>query len=59
MFWTDFRPYTALDAIQVQYTLMLCIESDWFYEMTRERLLEIYPKQKVDQLLPFDPKNLF
>ncbi len=48
MFWTDFKPYTAKDAILCQYTLMLCIESDWFYEMTRERLLEIYPKEKVD-----------
>lgn len=44
MFWTGFEPFTARDSVQIQYTLMFLISSDWFFEMTRERLLEVYSK---------------
>lgn len=38
---------------------MLLISSDWFFEMTRERLLEVYTKEQVDKLIPYSIKNMF
>lgn len=59
MFWTDFEPWTPKDSASVQYILCLFISSDWFYELTRERLLEVYTKDEVDKLIPFSKDNMF
>lgn len=45
MFWTGFEPFTARDSVSLQFTLMYLISSDWFFEITRERLLEVYSKE--------------
>jgi hypothetical protein len=37
----------------------MLISSDWFFEMTRERLLEVYSKDEVAKLLPFDAKHMW
>ena len=34
------------------------ITSDWFFEVTRSRLLEIYERDFVDKLLPFSKEHL-
>jgi len=31
--------------------------ADWFVEMLRVRLLEVYDKDVVDQLIPFKPEH--
>ena len=37
----------------MQYLLMFGITSDWYGELLRERLLEIYDKNFVDKLIPY------
>ena len=37
----------------MQYILMFGITSDWYGELLRERLLEIYDKEFVDKLIPY------
>lgn len=59
MFWTDFEPFTAKDSVSIQYTLMFLISSDWFFEITRERLLEVYTKDQVDKLIPYSKEHMF
>lgn len=59
LFWFDFEPWKPEDSVAVQYMFALFISSDWYYEMTRDRLLEIYSKDEVDKLLPFNIKNMW
>lgn len=33
--------------------IQLCLSTDWFYELLRERLLEVYDKELVDKLIPY------
>ena len=51
--WSDFEPWTPRDTLSMQYILMFGITSDWYGELLRERLLEIYDKEFVDKLIPY------
>ena len=55
--WNKFEPWTPKDSLSMQYMLIFGISSDWFGELLRERLLEIYDKEFVDKLLPFRMEN--
>lgn len=59
LFWTEFEPFTVADALSIQYIITVFCSTDWFYELTRERLAEIYPKHLVDKLMPIGKENLF
>jgi len=43
----------------IQYLIVLFCSSDWFWELFRERLAEVYPRATVDTLLPAGAHNLF
>ena len=55
----DFRPFTPIDSVAIQYLMTLSITSDWYFELTRTRLLEVYPKEFVDKLFPFQIEHMF
>jgi hypothetical protein len=59
MFATNFDPFTPKDAAAVQYLFAMLISSDWYFEMTRERLLEVYTKDEVDKLIPYNMKEMW
>ena len=59
LFWFDFEPWKPEDSVVIQYMFALFISSDWYYEMTRDRLLEIYSKEEVDKLLPYNIKDMW
>ena len=58
MFFHDFETFTPRDSVAIQYVLTMFISSDWFFEVTRSRLLEIYDRDFVDKLLPFSKEHL-
>lgn len=58
MFFHDFEIFTPRDSVAIQYVLTMFISSDWFFEVTRSRLLEIYDREFVDKLLPFSKEHL-
>ena len=35
------------------------VSTDWFIELLRERLLEVYDKELVDRLLPYKKEDYF
>lgn len=47
------------DAMAIQYLILLFCSSDWFWELFRERLAEVYPRATVDRLLPVGTEHLF
>jgi acyl-homoserine lactone acylase PvdQ len=59
MMWTGghgqggFEPWTPEDTLCVQVMVQYFISFDWFLELTRQRLTEIYDKELVDKMLPF------
>jgi len=59
MFGVSFEPFTVRDAITTQYLFAVLMTSDWYFEMTRERLLEIYTKEQVDALIPHNMHEMW
>ena len=47
--------YTIRAQVLMQYFLSF----DWFLELTRQRLTEIYDKELVDRMLPFKQEDYF
>ena len=45
---TDFEPWTVRDSISIEYMINVLISADWFSEMIRLRLLEVYDRDVVD-----------
>lgn len=56
---TSFEPWTVKDSISIEYLFNAMLSTDWFAEMLRLRLLEVYDRELVDQLLPFKDEHLF
>jgi hypothetical protein len=54
-----FEPWTVEDSIGMQVLMQYFISFDWFLEMTRQRLTEIYDKELVDRMLPFKQEDYF
>ena len=46
--WSSFEPWTARDSINLAQLMQLFCSTDWFGELLRERLLEVYDKEMVD-----------
>jgi penicillin amidase len=53
MFWQNFEPFAIEDSVAIQFLTTVFVSSDWFFEMVRERLLEVYPKPMVDRMIPY------
>lgn len=53
MFWQEFEPFTIEDSVAIHYLTILFVSGDWFYELVRERLLEIYSRETVDKMFPY------
>lgn len=53
MLWTDFKPYTVKDSISSLYLITVFMTGDWFFELVRERLLEVYPMSIIEKIMPF------
>lgn len=53
MFWQNFEPFTIEDSVAIQFLTTIFVSGDWFYEMVRERLLEVYSRDMVDRIFPF------
>lgn len=56
LFWTGFEEFTPRDSVAINYLMMNFISTDWFFEMTRTRMLEVYSRSFIDKVLPFDSK---
>lgn len=50
---TGFEPWTAKDSVSIQFLMTLFVSTDWFFELIRERLTEVYEKELVDRLMPY------
>jgi len=55
---TSFEPWTVKDSLACEYLFNAMLSTDWFAEMLRVRLLEIYDRDLVDQLLPFKAEHI-
>jgi len=55
----SFEPWTPSDSVAIQYLMTMFISSDWFFELMRERMTEIYDKEFVDELLPFKKEHYY
>lgn len=54
MFWAAHpEPWTPEDSITQQVLIQYFLSFDWFFELTRQRLTEIYDKELVDRMMPF------
>ena len=56
---TSFEPWTVKDSLAIEYFFSAVASTDWFAEMLRVRLLEVYDRDLVDQLIPFKPEHLY
>ena len=54
IFWTKFEAWTAYDSLCLHVMLQYFISFDWFLELTRQKLTELYDKDMVDRMLAFD-----
>lgn len=54
-----FEPWTVEDSLGMQVLMQYFISFDWFLELTRQRLTEIYDKELVDRMLPFKQEDYF
>ena len=48
IFMTGFEPWTVKDSLSIEYLINTLISTDWFVEMLRIRLLEVYDRELVD-----------
>ena len=53
MTWQEFHTWTVEDTLTVQGFLQYLITFDWFMEVVREKLLDIYDWNIVEKMLPF------
>lgn len=53
LLWVEFEPWTAYDCLAIQALLQYFVSFDWFLELTRERLLEIYDIDIVEKMMPY------
>ena len=53
MLWSDFEPWTPRDSVAISYILANFVTSDWAFELTRTRLLEVFPRDFVNKIFPF------
>ena len=51
--WTKFEPWTIKDSVAIPNLMIVLLGKDWFAELLRERLLEVYDKSLVDELIPY------
>jgi acyl-homoserine lactone acylase PvdQ len=54
-----FEPWTVEDSLGIQVLMQYMVSFDWFLELTRQRLTEIYDKELVDRMLPFRRQDYF
>lgn len=44
LFWSSFEEFTPRDTMAINYLIINFISADWFFEMTRTRMLEAYSR---------------
>lgn len=59
LLWSDFEPWTPTDSLAMQNFMLYFLTKDWFFEYIRERLTEVYDRETVDKLMPFQKENYF
>lgn len=60
MLWAPhFEPWLPEDSVCLQVLMQYFVSFDWFLEITRQRLTEIYDKELVDKMLPFKQEDYF
>ena len=55
----QFRPWTTADTVSIMYLMTNQLAGDWFFEIARGRLLEVYPRETVDKILPYNADVMF
>jgi acyl-homoserine lactone acylase PvdQ len=43
LLWSDFETFTSRDALGMVYLMTVFCTGDWYFELMRERLTEVYP----------------
>jgi len=57
--WQEFHTWTVEDTLTVQGFLQYLITFDWFMEVVREKLLDIYDWNIVAKMLPFKGEDYY
>lgn len=57
--WTEFEPWTPYHSVCILVVLEYYISFDWFLELTRSKLTEIYDKEMVDRMMPYNEDFLY
>jgi acyl-homoserine lactone acylase PvdQ len=57
--WMDWEPWTPYDSLTIQIMLQYFTSFDWFLEIVRHRLTEVYDKDVVDRILPWKEDDYF
>jgi len=57
--WTDFEPWTPYDTLTIFSMLQYFVSFDWFLELTRSKLTDIYDKELVDRMMPYKEDLLY
>jgi len=56
---TSFETWTPFDSLAYGSFLEAVSSTDWYVEMLRVRMLEVYERDVVDQLFPFKPEHIY
>ena len=52
-----FEPWELKDSIYLGHLMLQIMSTDWFGEFLRVRLLEVYDKSLVDELIPYKKED--
>jgi hypothetical protein len=59
LFWIDYEEWTIEDVLANNNLLSFSLEFDWFYEIARQRLLEVVGFDLGVKLITYGSSNLF
>jgi hypothetical protein len=59
LFWIDYEEWTIEDVLANNNLLSFSLEFDWFYEIARQRLLEVVGFDLGVKLITYGSGNLF
>jgi penicillin amidase len=59
MLWADFEEWKPIDTVTYWHLMVMFMSGDWFFELMRERLTEIYDRSLVEKMIPFRASEYF
>lgn len=59
MLWVHFEEWKPIDTVTFWHLMVSIMSGDWFFELMRERLTEIYDRSLVEKMIPFRASEYF